>query len=83
MVSFPISLFLIPYAALAAAILFFSFFNLRNLVRYRSEDVVAFAALFIFLAGLALAAYFSYLYLSPINWKDLVEINLFQNSFNL
>lgn len=82
MVSFPISLFLIPYAIIAAAIAFFSFFNLRNLVRYRPEDSVSFAVCFIFLAGIIIMAYVSYQYLSPINWKELVEINIFQKGFN-
>lgn len=83
MVSFPLSLFLIPYAIIAAAIVFFSFSNLKNLAQYRSEDTVSFAAFFIFLAGFVIFAYFSYLYLAPINWKELVEINLFQKGFNL
>jgi len=73
--SFPLSLFLIPYAIIVAAIVFFSFFNLKNLIRYRPEDMVSFTVCFIFLAGLAVIAYFSYQYLLPINWKELVEFN--------
>ena len=79
MVSFPLSLFLIPYAVIAAIIGFLGFINLRNLARYRAEDTVSFAATFIFIAGFLVLAYFSYGYLSPINWKELVEINLFRN----
>jgi hypothetical protein len=63
-----------------AAVVFLSFISLRNLVRYRAEDVVSFVATFIFIAGLAVIAAASYYYLSPVNWKELVEINLFRNS---
>lgn len=80
MISFPLSLFLIPYAIIIAVIVFLSFINLRNLVRYRAEDIASFAATFIFIAGFVLLAYFSYNYLLPINWKELVEIDLFRNS---
>lgn len=82
MVSFPLSLFLIPYAVIALVIIFLSFISLRNLVRYRAEDTAAFAATFIFIAGLVILAAVSYQYLSPVNWKELVEINLFSRSVN-
>lgn len=75
MLSFPLSVFLIIYAAIIAIVVFLAFINLRNLLRYRAEDVVSFASCFIFLSGLALLAFYSYNYLSPINWKEMVEIN--------
>lgn len=75
MISFPLSLLLIPYATIIAVVAFLAFINLRNLARYRAEDVFSFAAMFIFLAGLAFLAFCSYNYFSPINWKELVEIN--------
>lgn len=75
-VSFPLSLFLIPYAAIIAAVVFLAFINLRNLARYRAEDTASFAAIFIFLAGAALLAYFSYNYLSPIDWKETIVLNI-------
>jgi len=82
MISFPVSLFLFPYAIFILIIIFFAFVNLKNLVKYRSEDYVAYMATFIFLSGLAFLAYFSYNYLLPINWKEVAEINLLQNGFN-
>jgi len=82
MVSFPLSSFLIPYAIIVAAIVFFSFFNLKNLAKYRPEDTISFAVCFIFLAGFVIISYLSYQYLFSINWKELVEINIFQNGFN-
>lgn len=81
MLSFPLSLFLIPYAVIAAIIGFLSFVDLRNIFRYRSEDVVSFAAVLIFLCGMIVIAFFSYQYLLPINWKELVEINIFRKGF--
>ncbi len=81
MVSFPISLFLIPYAIIAVIVGFLGFISLRNLARYRAEDVVSFAATFIFIAGLAVIVFLSYQYLSPINWKELVEMNIFKKGF--
>ncbi len=73
MVSFPLSLFLIPYAVIVAIIGFLSFIDLRNIVRYRSEDVVSFFAVLFFLCGLAAIAFLSYQYLLPINWKEMVS----------
>lgn len=81
MVSFPLSLFLIPYAIIIAVVAFFAFINIRNLVRYRAEDLISFVALLIFLCGLAIMAYFSYNYLMPIDWKEIVEINIFRKGF--
>ncbi len=81
MVSFPLSLFLIPYAIIAAIVVFLGFINLRNLARYRAEDVVSFAAFLTFLLGLAIIAFLSYQYLSPVNWKEVVEINIFKKGF--
>lgn len=81
MVSFPISLFLIPYAIIAAVIVFLGFICLRNLARYRAEDVVSFAAVLIFLCGMIVIVFLSYQYLLPIDWKEIVEINIFKKGF--
>jgi len=78
MVSFILSILLIPYAVILAITAFLSFINLRNLIRYRTEDVISFFACFIFLAGLAFLGYFSYGYLSPIDWKEIITFNLGQ-----
>jgi uncharacterized membrane protein YjgN (DUF898 family) len=82
MVSFPLSLLLVPYAVIIAVVVFLAFINLRNLARYRAEDVISFAAIFIFLAGAALLAYFSYNYLSPIDWKEMIALNFNFGKFN-
>lgn len=81
MVSFPLSLFLIPYAIIVAIVGFLGFVDLRNVVRYRSEDVISFVAVLFFLCGLAVIAFLSYQYLLPINWKEIVEINIFRKGF--
>ena len=76
MISFALSIILIPYAIFLAIAAFFAFINLRNLWRYRAEDVISFFACFIFLAGLTATAYFSYNYLSPIDWTKMISLNL-------
>jgi uncharacterized membrane protein len=76
MISFPLSLFLIPYAIFLLVIAFFAFVNVRNLARYRAEDIISFMAVFIFIAGLAVIAYFSYEFLSEIDWTKTIEISL-------
>ncbi|MBU4421757.1 hypothetical protein L6259_02525 [Candidatus Parcubacteria bacterium] len=76
MISFPLSVLLIPYAGIIAIILFFVFINIKNLARYRAEDVISFIALLIFLIGLFVVGYFSYQYLSPINWTESISITL-------
>ncbi|MFC1612585.1 hypothetical protein ACFL29_01915 [Patescibacteria group bacterium] len=82
MLSFPLSILLIPYALFLLIAAFFVFVTLRNLSRFRAEDVYSFGALLVFLVGLILIGYFSYQYLGPINWTEMVEIGLnFKNSF--
>jgi len=76
MISFPLSVLLIPYAVIVAVILFFVFINIKNLARYRAEDVISFGALLIFLIGFAILGYFSYQYLSPINWTEQISMTL-------
>jgi hypothetical protein len=76
MISFPLSMILIPFAVLAMAIIFFAFIGLRNLARYRAEDGMAFVATFVFLSGAALICLFAYNYLSPIDWTKAIEISL-------
>ncbi|MBU1179419.1 hypothetical protein KJ885_00565 [Patescibacteria group bacterium] len=73
---FPLSIILIPYAVIVAIILFFVFINIKNLARYRAEDVISFGALLIFLIGLVFLGYFSYHYLSPIDWTESIAISL-------
>jgi len=72
--SFPLSVFLIPYLIILLVIVFLVFFTVRNLSRYRTEDVFSFIALFIFIVGIIIISYVSYNYLSPINWKEPIDI---------
>lgn len=82
MFSAPLSILLIPYAILIFVIVFFALFNIKNLTRFRAEDVYSFAALFIFLAGFVIIGYFSFNYLSEINWSETVELGInFKNTF--
>lgn len=76
MISFPLSLILIPFAVMALIIAFLSFMNLRNLARYRAEDVISFTAVFVFLAGIAVIIYISYGYLAGIDWTKMIEAGL-------
>ncbi|PIR66840.1 MAG: hypothetical protein COU51_01700 [Parcubacteria group bacterium CG10_big_fil_rev_8_21_14_0_10_36_14] len=76
MISFPLSVLLIPYAVIVAVILFFVFINIKNLARYRAEDVISFGALLIFLIGFAILGYFSCQYLSSINWTEQISMTL-------
>jgi hypothetical protein len=85
-VFFPLSIVLIPYAIFSLIVAFFIFINLRNLVRYRAEDIISFGALLIFLAGLAFIGYFTYGALSGIDWTGTIEMGLpdikgFKNPF--
>lgn len=73
MISFTLSTILIPYAIFLVIAAFFAFINLRNLWRYRAEDVISFFACLIFLAGLAAIGFFSYVYLSEIDWTKIID----------
>jgi len=74
--SFPLSVFLIPYLVILLVIVFFIFFTVRNLSRYRTENTFSFIALFLFVVGIIIISYVSYNYLSPINWREPVDIGL-------
>ena len=76
MISFPLSIILIPYAIFIIIIALFAYINLRNLVRFRAEDIISFGALFVFLAGLAFLSYFSFNYLVGVDWKQTIELGL-------
>lgn len=76
MLSFPLSILLIPYAVLMLAVVFFAFVNFKNLVLYRAEDVISFWTAFIFIAGLGAIAYFSYNYILLVNWTEVINIGV-------
>lgn len=77
----PLLIFLIAYFLLAGVFLLYAFFSLFHIVRFAHLDAASYFMTGIFVGGLILLIFVSYLFISPVDWG--ASIPLFStDSFN-
>jgi hypothetical protein len=69
MISFALSLLLIPYGIAVAVTLVFAVVNVFHLVHYGATTKTAFVVTFAYLAGLVFLFYFTWTALQGTNWQ--------------
>ncbi len=76
MISFPLSIFLIPYALFAAIFVIFSLVHLYHLGKFGASGFISFVLVFIYLAGASIIIYWSWYFIDQINWKIPIDLEL-------
>lgn len=83
----PLYIFLIIYLLLVLVVLWFFLATFYHLVRFGTLNFATVFVPLIFVIGMFLLIYYSYQYLSTINWQDTItifkEIHLEKPEFNL
>jgi len=77
----PLTAFLILYLILVFVWLVFSLIALFHMIRYGQINFTTFLTTFIYLAGSALLLFFSYQYLSRIDWS--AGLSIFQTGADI
>jgi len=80
MISFPLSLILIPYGILVLLFILLAAYSVHNLVRYGATTNSSFVATFAFLAGAVFVMFFTWQGLRGTDWTQEVT---FGGSFSI
>ncbi|HTM68521.1 MAG TPA: hypothetical protein VL426_04425 [Candidatus Binatia bacterium] len=72
MLSFPLSLILIPYGIIVLIFIFLAAYSVHNLVRYGATTNSSFAATFAFLAGAVFVFFFTWQGLRGTDWSQQI-----------
>jgi threonine synthase len=76
MLTFPTSLFLIPYGLVAVFVVLLAIVNVLHLVHYGATTKLSFAVTFAFLAGMVFIFFFTWRQLEDVDWQRPIEIAL-------
>lgn len=74
MLSFPLSLVLIPYGVIVLIFAFLAAYSVHNLVKYGATTNTSFAATFAFLAGAIFVFFFTWQGLRGTDWTQQITI---------
>ena len=74
MLSFPLSLILIPYGIVVLLFILLAAYSVHNLVRYGATTNSSFVATFAFLAGAVFVMFFTWSALRGTDWTQEVSI---------
>ena len=74
MISFPISLLLIPYAIFLIVFLVFAIVNVYHLIHYGQTTKVSFGVTFVFFAMTALILFLTWKGLQGVDWTYPIDI---------
>lgn len=74
MLSFPLSLILLPYGIVVILFLLLAVYNVYNLVRYGATTNASFLATFCFLAGATFVLFFTWHALREVDWGQQIDL---------
>lgn len=73
MISFPLSLVLIPYGIIILLFIFLAAYSVHNLVKYGATTNASFVATFAFLAGAVFVMFFTWQGLKGTDWTQEIS----------
>ena len=74
MLSFPLSLILIPYGVIVLLFVFLAAYSVHNLVKYGATTNSSFVATFAFLAGAVFVFFFTWQGLRGTDWTQEITV---------
>jgi hypothetical protein len=74
MFSIPPFVLLIPYALISLGVVFFSLFNISNLLKYGARNWVGLVATFIYVCGVAFILFYTWQFLPDVEWRQPLQV---------
>jgi hypothetical protein len=74
MFSIPPFVMLIPYAAVLLGTVFFSIFNISNLIKYGARNWIGLSATFIYVCGMAFILFYTWQLLPDVEWRQPIQV---------